>query len=147
MCLVQRKMLRRLAAVALTLSFFAAIGLCWVQLGRSLKRVEFKFDSWGVVLHDPSMDFGTDDPEFLANVEVWRRGLKRWETMAALRQAGGRIVLRYRNGTSIEFLTHALGPNGPGSVVLLNGQHMFSEQEPFSDFLRKKLIEWHERGE
>ena len=45
-------------------------------------------------------------------------------------------MLEFKNGRKEEFLTHSLGLTGPGSLVLLNGRHMQSKTDPFSEFLR-----------
>ena len=120
--------------------FVAAAAGYFILSAKELRRVGFQFDSWGAALWKPSKFQGkwywTDDPEFLTKVENWRRNLKRPAVDAALRQGGGRIVLEFKNGTKEEFLTHSLGLTGPGSRFGLNGKHMFSEREPFSEFFR-----------
>jgi hypothetical protein len=143
----KRKTLNNSPMKNLNALIFAGIVFLMVAMGAylyrpgKLRRVGFQFDCWGVavVIHSKFQEkwIWTDDPEFLKKVEDWRRTLKRPEVNAALRQGGGRIVLEFKNGKKEEFLTHALGLRGPGSRVLLNGQHVFSEREPFSEFLRQ----------
>src|SRR5262245_19150775 len=109
--------------------------------GNELRRVGFQFHCWGFAqVIDSEFRgkwFWTEDPEFLKKVEDWRRNLQRYDSTIALRQAGGRIVLEYKNGRKEEFGTHSLGLTGPGSLVLFDGQHMYSENEPFSEFIER----------
>jgi hypothetical protein len=134
--------MRKLNAVVIA----GAAMMVWVigaylYLPDKVKRVGFQFDCWGVAQAFDSEFQGkwywTEDPEFLKQVEDWRGDLKRYEVRAALRQLGGRIVLEYKNGRKEEFLTHSVGLTGPGSLVILDGHHMYSEHEPFSEFINQ----------
>ena len=126
------------AIIAGLVMLLVGVGVYHYLAGKVLKRVGFQFDYWGLAIDSKYKNkwLWTDDSEFLAKVADWRRNLKRYQLDAALRQGGGRIVLEFKNGRKEEFLTHSLGLTGPGSLVLLNGRHMQSKTDPFSEFLR-----------
>jgi hypothetical protein len=141
----------RFAAGLLSL---AACVATWLWLDRSggvvgrpagwLSRVGIQFDSWGLISDRPSpwrdRWVWTDDPNFLARVDAWRRSLRRPAYENALRQAGGRIVVLYRDGRREEFLFRGPDRPGPGAGgcggFLYRGHEVQGGEEPFTDFLR-----------
>lgn len=131
--------LERVIGACLVL-LLAGMGIHYHWAGKQLKRVGFQFDCWGLAraTNSPYKEkwFWTEDAEFLKKVQAWRQNLRHYELDAALRQGGGRIVLEFKNGRTEEFETRSLGLTGPSGTVILNGQRMFSEKEPFSEFLR-----------
>src|SRR5712692_7141174 len=107
--------MRKLNAVIIAgVAMMAWVIGVYLYLPGKVKRVGFQFHCWGFAKVIDSEFQGkwywTEDREFLQKVEDWRRSLKPYGGCEpSLRQAGGRIVLEFKNGRKEEFYTHSLG--------------------------------------